>query len=435
MSVFCGADGTARVYEDDGDSSAFQAGAYGWTTISTSTPDPTRCLLRISAVEGRPVTDRRGYTVRFEHTAAPTQVLLDGAVHGDWRHDGAATVVEVPAGPRDRDLHLSVSADGPLSRRGADHDQQLRARDLSRLLGDGADISLAAVCALPADRPGRGGGDARAEAARAFRCSSTRHRTRRPPSSVTWSWAPRSKVRPPPWPPPGRSSAVRRSAGQHWSRRGWPTRPGAGQPGPVGPDPDAHPLVGRGDNHLGRRHHHQAALQRHVLGQRARLARTRRRRSRSAGRRGGPRRPGVCDAPAAWRRREVDVTDVDFGRLTDPYVMVFILDSGLAEEGANVAYAATTLSVPTARDVAFGYLSGADVGVYVDGAPVTADVSGTTSVSISRCTRRAVVPDRSGSKPVSTRCCSSAPRTPRRGSGTGISRPPASTRNHRPAIA
>ena len=143
LSVFCGAAGSARIHEDE----------TGWTNVRTATPDAASCTVTIE-----PAGARR-HTVRLEGTRRPARVTVDGAA-AEWRHENETTFVEVPAGA----TTVAVSADGPLTARGPEHDRAVRAADLRRLLGDPAedDAALeAAVRALPADHPGRAAAIAR----------------------------------------------------------------------------------------------------------------------------------------------------------------------------------------------------------------------------------------------------------------------------------
>jgi hypothetical protein len=136
LAVYSGADGSAAVYHDDGRTSMFRDGEFSWTTVSTTSPDPSTCLLRIEPGVALRVT------VRLEGTNAPSSVQLDGAEHVAWRQEGLTTVIELPE--RQDAVTVRVIADGPLSALGPIHDAQVRRADLERLLGlpDADEFSL-----------------------------------------------------------------------------------------------------------------------------------------------------------------------------------------------------------------------------------------------------------------------------------------------------
>jgi hypothetical protein len=159
LEVFPGANGTGRLYQDDGSSSAYRSGEFRWTKFGTTMPDESRCEIWIQPGDG-PAADAelRRYALRLAGTVRPREVLLDGRPHADWRQDGLLTVIELPGRPADQPVAVQVSADGPLSALGPAHDATVRAADLRRLLGrpELAESELAAaVLALPDDHPSR----------------------------------------------------------------------------------------------------------------------------------------------------------------------------------------------------------------------------------------------------------------------------------------
>jgi Glycosyl hydrolase family 31 C-terminal domain/Glycosyl hydrolases family 31 TIM-barrel domain/Domain of unknown function (DUF5110) len=92
LTLFPGASGSARVYEDQGDSTAYQKGEFAWTTVrQRAEADGTR-VLEVSPVEGSyprmPI--ERGYEVRLRATLPPSGITVNGR---------AATMVDPDARP------------------------------------------------------------------------------------------------------------------------------------------------------------------------------------------------------------------------------------------------------------------------------------------------------------------------------------------------
>ena len=119
LTLFPGADGSTRVYEDAGNSQTYQAGDVAWTRI-VQTRSPHAVRLEVSATEGAysGMPLQRGYEIRLPGVLPPTRVTQDGrrlpfepneGVPG-WRYDGdrLMTVVTLPQRPVDRATTVTV---------------------------------------------------------------------------------------------------------------------------------------------------------------------------------------------------------------------------------------------------------------------------------------------------------------------------------------
>ena len=163
LSVFPGAQGRFRLYEDDGLTEDYEQGAYEWTEVTTWMDNPGTWAVHIAAVEGQcdALPDKRGYEIRLEGSQQPDQVMLDGAEMHDWRYDGELlrTTIHVP--PRDKSQSASIiaTAEGSISALGEAHNRQLRLSDTRRLLGAavpaGQDVEEFLDTVLRAEVPGR----------------------------------------------------------------------------------------------------------------------------------------------------------------------------------------------------------------------------------------------------------------------------------------
>ncbi|MHA3702194.1 glycoside hydrolase family 31 protein [Jatrophihabitans sp. YIM 134969] len=153
LEVFLGAgahDGTARVYDDDGESTDAETGR--WTDLTLAMPDPSRAVLTVApGIE-------RSYTIRLPFVVEPAAVVLDDAPAAGWTWED--TVLTVPV-PRTADAFtVDVSCRSDLSLVGSDHDSQVRAAELAVVTGSDSD-PVAAVLDLPLDSPARALGVAR----------------------------------------------------------------------------------------------------------------------------------------------------------------------------------------------------------------------------------------------------------------------------------
>ncbi len=88
LTVFPGDSGSTRVYEDGGNSTAYQDGAFTWTPVEqrmAADPDGgQRLTLTIAPVEGEfpEMLQRRGYQVRLPGTLPPARVVWQGVEVG-----------------------------------------------------------------------------------------------------------------------------------------------------------------------------------------------------------------------------------------------------------------------------------------------------------------------------------------------------------------
>ena len=160
LSVFPGARGTFRLYEDDGVSEAYREGQYEWTGITTRVERGDTWVVHVAPVEGRcdALPDRRGYEVRLEGSRAPDSVAVDGADTTDWTYDPETLTTAIHVSPRDKRQPLTVTAfsEGGISALGEPHNRDVIRADVAHLLGDHC---LSEPCDVDAvlrlDAPGR----------------------------------------------------------------------------------------------------------------------------------------------------------------------------------------------------------------------------------------------------------------------------------------
>jgi hypothetical protein len=163
LSVFPGAQGQFRLYEDDGRTEAYQEGECEWTEIATRVEEADAWEVHIAPVEGtcEALPDQRGYEVRLEGSRRPERVILNGAPGSDWTYDATAlrTTVRVPLCDKRQPITLRAVARGGISALGETRNRQVILADVAHLLGDRLpgveqeDVLLDAV--LRTDAPGR----------------------------------------------------------------------------------------------------------------------------------------------------------------------------------------------------------------------------------------------------------------------------------------
>ncbi len=80
VTIFPGADGSTRLYEDAGDSIGYQKGECAWTSIRQRTEPGGAKVVEILPAEGTypNMPGRRGYEIRLRGMLAPTQILVAG---------------------------------------------------------------------------------------------------------------------------------------------------------------------------------------------------------------------------------------------------------------------------------------------------------------------------------------------------------------------
>ena len=141
MSVFPGAEGCFRLYEDDGLTEAHKAGQYEWTEITTRQDDPDTWIVEIAPVEGSCdiLPDKRRYEIRLEGSRQPDEVRLDGAVMADWQYDAGnlRTTIQVPLRDKRQPIRVTARSGGGTSALGEEHNRQVMLSDARRLLGEG----------------------------------------------------------------------------------------------------------------------------------------------------------------------------------------------------------------------------------------------------------------------------------------------------------
>ena len=89
--VIPGADGTGKLYEDQGDSEAYKDGEFA-TTLFTQTQSSEGVTLTIYPRQGsyEGMTQERAWQVVFFSIEEPTDVNIDGEAASDWTYDEAS---------------------------------------------------------------------------------------------------------------------------------------------------------------------------------------------------------------------------------------------------------------------------------------------------------------------------------------------------------
>ena len=102
VNVWSGADGSFRLYEDEGRGFAYREGAYRWTPMSTHSSTNGAChTLRIDAAQGRNFPGAlasRSWQLRFVGVDEPREVKLNDRSLEGWSYNGASRTVTVETG-------------------------------------------------------------------------------------------------------------------------------------------------------------------------------------------------------------------------------------------------------------------------------------------------------------------------------------------------
>jgi hypothetical protein len=140
LSVFPGAEGSFRLYEDDGVSEGYREGQYEWTQVRTRMEDQQTWVVEIDPVEGRclALPAERRWTVILEGSRQPQRVLLDGAGYADWVYNPQTLTTAIHLPLRDKGQGATVTAwsQHRISALGEAHNCAVVRGDVQRLLGD-----------------------------------------------------------------------------------------------------------------------------------------------------------------------------------------------------------------------------------------------------------------------------------------------------------
>ncbi|MCB2157006.1 DUF5110 domain-containing protein [bacterium] len=114
LHIYPGVEGEGRLYEDDGETIAYQKGSCAWTQFTQRTQDG-RTVITIEPIKGEfdGLLTTRAWQLRLESTWAPMSVTCDGeaipqkAANSDsagWYHDPRAmvTVVDIESAPTNK---------------------------------------------------------------------------------------------------------------------------------------------------------------------------------------------------------------------------------------------------------------------------------------------------------------------------------------------
>jgi len=160
LSIFPGAGGAFRLYEDDGITEAYRDGQCEWTGITTRMEDENTWVVHVAPVEGRcdALPDHRRYEVRLEGSRPPARVTIDGAETHRWTHDPETLTTTIPVPPHDKRQPLTIAAvaERGISALGQPRNHEVILSDVIRLLGDRCPPEAGDVDAvLRLDAPGR----------------------------------------------------------------------------------------------------------------------------------------------------------------------------------------------------------------------------------------------------------------------------------------
>ncbi len=114
LKVIPGADGTGRLYEDEGDTENYKNGAFSNTEFVQNYSENVVYLTigaRVGAYPGQ--LAERAYRVEFLASAEPEAVTIDGTAAEDWTYDAEEklVVVNVPSVSCDKELTVAVIYD------------------------------------------------------------------------------------------------------------------------------------------------------------------------------------------------------------------------------------------------------------------------------------------------------------------------------------
>lgn len=166
LSIFPGAEGMFRLYEDDGITGAYTHGQYEWTEIRTRMEGENIWVVHIAPVAGRcdALPDQRQYEIRLEGSRQPQGVMIDGAETADWTYDPETltTTIHVPMRDKRQPVTITAVAEGMISALGEAHNREVILSDVRQLLDgqvpvvvEDTDALLDAILRLDAGSRGR----------------------------------------------------------------------------------------------------------------------------------------------------------------------------------------------------------------------------------------------------------------------------------------
>jgi len=165
LSVFPGADGTFRLYEDDGVTETYKQGQYEWTEIQTRIEDENTWVVDIAPVKGRCDAlpkERRATSgclaIHLEGSTQPQKVRIDGVGTTDWTYnpETLTTIVHVPIRDKQKPVKITAWSKNKISALGEAHNREVIHAEVSQLLGDRCPLDAGDVDAvLRLDAPGR----------------------------------------------------------------------------------------------------------------------------------------------------------------------------------------------------------------------------------------------------------------------------------------
>lgn len=160
LSVFPGAQGKFRLYEDDGITEAYRESQYEWTEITTRMEDDRTWVVHIAPVEGGCDTlpRERQLAILLEGSRQPQSVLVDGVGTTDWDYhpETLTTTVHIPMRDKRKPLTVTAWCGTGMSALGPARNEEVARADVWRLLGDRCPQDAGDIQAvLRVDAPGR----------------------------------------------------------------------------------------------------------------------------------------------------------------------------------------------------------------------------------------------------------------------------------------
>ncbi len=160
LSIFPGAEGAFRLYEDDGITQAYQEGQCEWTGVRTRMEGENTWEVHIAPTEGRcdALPNQRQVEIRLEGSRQPKKVMLDGTEIGDWTYNPETftTTIHVPMRDKRQPVTIIAVAEGGISALGEARNREVIVSDVRRLLGERCPREAGDIDAvLRVDAPGR----------------------------------------------------------------------------------------------------------------------------------------------------------------------------------------------------------------------------------------------------------------------------------------
>ncbi|MGC8654690.1 MAG: TIM-barrel domain-containing protein [Candidatus Kryptoniota bacterium] len=118
LTIFPEKSGSARIYEDDGNSNGYIHGQYAWTTVSYEVAGDRVLKLKIGPVEGNfpGMLNERSYEIRIMNVLPVESASIVGSKTG-WKYDGdrLMAVVYLPRTGVHKEINLTIKFTSPIN--------------------------------------------------------------------------------------------------------------------------------------------------------------------------------------------------------------------------------------------------------------------------------------------------------------------------------